>query len=79
MLSTGGEAEASSIAQIRTCWKKFKELLPLLTSRVFSHKMKGNIYKICVRSAMKARWIQLDGCVASGYLIKDPLKKHKRG
>ena len=55
MLSAGGGAEmaeASSITRIRTGWKKFRELLPLLTSRVFSHKMKGNIYKGCVRSAM---------------------------
>ena len=45
MLSAGGGAEASSITQVRIGWKKFRELLPLLTSRVFSHKMKGNIYK----------------------------------
>ena len=52
ILSAGGGAEASSITRIRTGWKKFWELLPLLTSRVFSHQMKGNIYKACVRSAM---------------------------
>ena len=52
MLSAGGGLEASSITQIRTGWKKFKEILPLLTSRVFSYKMKGNIDKACVRSAM---------------------------
>ena len=52
MLRAGCGGEASSITQVRTSWKKFRELLPLLTSRVFSHKMKGNIYKACVRSAM---------------------------
>ena len=52
MLSAGGGAEASSITRVRTGRKKFRELLPLLTSRVFSHKMKGNIYKACVSGAM---------------------------
>ena len=52
MFSPSSEAEASSITWVSTGWKKFRELLPLLTSRVFSHKMKGNIYKACVRSAM---------------------------
>ena len=47
MLSAGGGPKASSITRVRTGWKKFKELLPLLTFRVFSHKMKGY-----VRSAM---------------------------
>ena len=31
---------------------KFRELLPLLTVRMFSHKIKGNIYKACHRRAM---------------------------
>ena len=52
MLSACGRADKSSITQIRTGWKKFRELLPLLTMRVFSHKMKSNIYKAYVRSAM---------------------------
>lgn len=52
MLSAGGGAEASSIARIRSGWKKFRELLPLLTSRVFSHKVKGRLYTACVRSVM---------------------------
>ena len=52
MLRASAGADASSVTQIRTSWKKFRELLPLFTSRVFSHKMKGNIHKACVRSAM---------------------------
>ena len=52
MLSAGGGADASSITRIRTGWKKFRELPSLLTLTVFSHKMKDNIYKACVRSAM---------------------------
>ena len=43
-LSDSGGAEASSIYRIRTGWKKFLVLLPILTLRVFLHKIKGNIY-----------------------------------
>ena len=43
MLSAGGGPKANSITRVRTGWKKFRELLPLLTFRVFSHKMKANI------------------------------------
>ena len=52
MLSAGGGAEASTVARVRSGWKKFRELLPLLTSRTFSHKVKGRLYTACVRSAM---------------------------
>ena len=52
MLSAGGGAEACTIARIRSGWKKFRELLPLLTGRVFSHKVKGKLYRACVRSVM---------------------------
>ena len=50
MLSTGVGGEVSLIRI--TGWMKFRELLPLLTLGVFSHKMKGIIYKAFVRSAM---------------------------
>ena len=52
MLSAGGGAEASSVCRVRSGWKKFRELLPLLTRRVFSHKAKGRLYSACVRSVM---------------------------
>ena len=52
MLTAGGGAEASSKNRVRTRWKKFRQLLSLLTSRVFSHKLKGKIYEACARSAM---------------------------
>ena len=52
MISAGGGAEASSVSWVRSGWKKFRELLPLLTSRVFSLKTKGQLYAACVRSAM---------------------------
>ena len=52
MLSAGGGAEASTVTRVRSAWKKFRELLPLLTGRVFSHKAKGRLYQACVRSCM---------------------------
>ena len=52
MLNAGGGAEASSIARIRSGWKKFRELLPFLTSRSLSHKAKGRLYGPCVRGVM---------------------------
>ena len=51
-LSARGGAEASSISCIRSGLKKFRKLLPLLTSRLFSHETKGKLYSACVRSIM---------------------------
>ena len=45
------EAEASSMTRVRT-GENFRELLPPLTSTVFSHKSKGKTYEAGVRSAM---------------------------
>ena len=50
MISAGGGAEASSVTRTRCAWKKFRELLPLLTSRALSLKKKGSLYNACVRS-----------------------------
>ena len=52
MLSALGGAEASSVARVRSGWKKFRELLPVLTNRGFSHKKKGLLYTACVRTVM---------------------------
>ena len=48
MLSTGGGAEASSVIHTR---KKFRELLPILSSRTFSLKKKGSFCQACETSA----------------------------
>ena len=37
---------------VKTAWKKFRELLPVLTSRHLSYKRRGHVYSSCVRSAM---------------------------
>ena len=52
MLSAGGGAEATSVTRTRCAWKKFRELLPILTSRALSLKRKGFHYEACVRSIM---------------------------
>ena len=37
---------------MKTAWKKFRELLPVLISRHLSYKTCGHVYSSCVRSAM---------------------------
>ena len=37
---------------MKTAWKKFKELKPVLSSRHLSFKTRGRVYSSCVRSAM---------------------------
>ena len=45
MLSAAGGCELSTTTHVKTAWKKFKDLLPVLSSR---HR----VYSSCVRSAM---------------------------
>ena len=37
---------------MKTAWKKFRELLPVLTSRHLSYKTCGHVYSFCVQSTM---------------------------
>ena len=52
MLSAAGGCELSTATRVRTAWKKFKDLLPVLSSRHLSFKTRGRVYSSCVRSAM---------------------------
>ena len=52
MLSAGGGCEMMVTTHVKTSWKKFRELLPVLTSRHLSYKTRGHVYSSCVRSAM---------------------------
>ena len=52
MLSAGGGCEIAVTTRVRTVWKKFRELLPALTSSHLSYKTCGHVYSSCVRSAM---------------------------
>ena len=52
MLSAAGGCELSTTTHVKTAWKKFKELLPVLSSLHLSFKRCGCMYSSCVRSAM---------------------------
>ena len=52
MLSAGGGCKMAVTTRVKTAWKKFRELLPVLTSRHLSYKTRGHVYSSCVRSAM---------------------------
>ena len=52
MLDAGGGAKSSTVTRVRNGWEKFRELLPLLTTRAISLKVKGELYAACVCSVM---------------------------
>ena len=52
MLSAGGGCVIAVTTHVKTAWKKFRELLPNLTSRHLSYKTRGHVYSSCLRSAM---------------------------
>ena len=52
MLDAGGGAESSTVTRVRSGWKKFRELLPLLTTKAISLKVKGELYASCVHGVM---------------------------
>ena len=52
MLSAGGGCDITVTSRVKTAWKKFRELLPVLTPRHHSYKTRGHVYSSCVRSAM---------------------------
>ena len=52
MLSAVGGCEIVVTTRVKTAWKKFRELLPVLTSPHLSYKTRGHVYSSCVQSAM---------------------------
>ena len=52
MLSAGGGCEMVVTTHVKTPCKKFRELLPVLTSCHLSFKTCGHVYSSCVQSAM---------------------------
>ena len=52
MLETEGGVEAAVAARVRVGWRKFMEISGMLCGRDVSMKIKGQLYKACVRSAM---------------------------
>jgi len=55
MLSVDGDADAAVEARIRIGWNKFRQLVPLLTSRDISLIRRGRLYTSCVRSSVLHR------------------------
>ena len=39
-------------ARVRCAWATFKELYPILTARGASDHIKGNMFRVCVQSAV---------------------------
>ena len=52
MLSAGKDCELAVTTRVKRAWKKFRELLPVLTSCHLSYKTHGHLYSSCVRSTM---------------------------
>ena len=52
MLSAGRGCEIMVTTRVKAAWKKFRELLPVLTSCHLSYKTSGHVYSSCVRRAM---------------------------
>ena len=52
MLSAAGGCELSNTTRVKTAWKKFKELLPVLSSRHLSFKARGYVYSSSVWSEL---------------------------
>ena len=52
MLSAASGCELSTTTRVKTPWKKFKELIPVLSSHHLSFKTYGRVYSSCVQSAM---------------------------
>jgi len=52
MLSVEGDADAAVETRIRIGWNKFRHLVPLLTNKDISLKVRGRFYSSCVQSSM---------------------------
>ena len=52
MLSVAGGCELSTTTRVKTAWKKYKELLPVLSSLHLSFKTRGRVYSSYMQSAM---------------------------
>ena len=52
MLFSPGGCELLTTKRVETAWKKFKELLPVLSSCHLSYKTRGRVYSSCFRKAM---------------------------
>ena len=51
-IGAGGGCDLSVITRIRSAWGKFRELLPILTSRALSYITRGQIYSMYIRTVL---------------------------
>ena len=66
MLSAAGGCELSTTTRVKTTWKKFKELKPVLSFRHLSFKTHGHMYSSCVWSTMllaSETWPETKACL----------------
>jgi len=52
MLSVDGDADAAVENRIRIGWNKFRQLVPLLTNKDISLKVRRRLYSSCAQSSM---------------------------
>ena len=52
MLSVDVDADAALENRIRIGWNKFRQLVPLLTNKDISLKVRERLYSSCVRCSM---------------------------
>ena len=52
MTSSGGGCLDATTSRIKSAWKSFRELLPILTSKSISCKYRGLIFHSCVRRVL---------------------------
>jgi len=52
MLSVDRDADAALETRIRIGWKKFRQLIPMLTNKDISLIVRGRLYSSCVQSSM---------------------------
>ena len=51
-ITSGVGCSEATVVRCRTAWKKFKELLPLLTSKSISLRNRGKVFVTYVRGAL---------------------------
>jgi len=52
VVGSSGDVQSTVTARLRAGWRKFSELSQVLCGRFLSLKLKGCLYKSCIRSVM---------------------------
>ena len=54
-LNSSGDSEAADTARVKISWVRFRECAKLLLGNRFPLRMKGKVYRCCIRSAILYR------------------------